>query len=248
MAFSDDLTRDPKSKKEFWAIVEETFEQVEGALTDYPAETREEALAGTLRGGNFKDASLSFIRHRGVREDLDSRDYFLELGREFLPKVERQIKDRQLTPKFAKDWGVIMMCHGFISAHILDDSDGLNTLRITMRGGEGRRLGAERKTKFVAALVHHWMEVHGKKRPFAEREVAKAIERFLRKPTHLVGFDSDWFASLLAKKTPKDTSTRLKSTYTKHLKTRRLLSLAAQPRHDIPPPDDFLPEAQLPGF
>ena len=41
---------------------EETFEQVEGALTAYPAETREEALNGVLRGGNLKDVSLSFIR------------------------------------------------------------------------------------------------------------------------------------------------------------------------------------------
>ena len=129
MAFSDDLARDPKSEEEFWAIIEETFVQVEGALTDYPAETREEALAGTLRDGNFKDASLSFIRYRGVREDLDSRDYFLELGRRVLPEVERQIKARKLTPKFAKDWGVVMMCHGFISAHILDDSDGLDRVR-----------------------------------------------------------------------------------------------------------------------
>ena len=71
--------------------------------------------AGTLRGGNFKDASISFIRYRGVREDLDSRDYFLELGRRFLPEVEQQIKARKLTPKFAKDWGVVMMCHGFIA-------------------------------------------------------------------------------------------------------------------------------------
>jgi hypothetical protein len=125
MAFDDILARDPKSKKEFWAIIEETFVQIEGALTAYPAETREEALAGTLRDGKFKDASLSFIRYRGVREDLDSRDYFLELGRRFLPEVKRQIRARKLTPKFAKNWGVVMMCHGFISAHILDDSDGL---------------------------------------------------------------------------------------------------------------------------
>ena len=81
MAFDDVLARDPKSEKEFWAIIEETFAQVEGSLTDYPVETRDEALSGAMRGGNFKDASLSFIRHRGVREDLDSRDYFLELGR-----------------------------------------------------------------------------------------------------------------------------------------------------------------------
>jgi hypothetical protein len=104
MAFYDDLARDPKTEKEFWAIIEETFVLVEGALTAYPAETREEALSGAMRGGKFKDTSLSFIRHRGVREELDSRDYFLELGREFLPKVERQIKSRELTPKFDKDW------------------------------------------------------------------------------------------------------------------------------------------------
>ena len=92
MAFSDDLARDPKSKKEFWAIIEETFVQVEGALTAYPVETREEALSGELRGANFKDTSLSFIRHRGVREDLDSRDYFLDLGRRVLPESRSRSK------------------------------------------------------------------------------------------------------------------------------------------------------------
>jgi hypothetical protein len=61
-------------EKEFWMIIEETFVQVEAALTAYPAETREEALAGTLRDGIFKDTSPSFIRYRGVREDLDSHD------------------------------------------------------------------------------------------------------------------------------------------------------------------------------
>jgi hypothetical protein len=30
MAFSDDLARDPKSEKEFWQIIEDTFVQVEG--------------------------------------------------------------------------------------------------------------------------------------------------------------------------------------------------------------------------
>src|SRR5580704_5565794 len=101
MAFSDDLARDPKSEEEFWTIIEETFVQVEGALTAYPAETREEALAGTLRGGNFKDTAVSFIRYRGVDKDIDSRDYFLELGRLVLPVVEEQIKARELTFKFA---------------------------------------------------------------------------------------------------------------------------------------------------
>jgi hypothetical protein len=138
MAFYDDLARDPKSEEEFWTIIEEAFVQVKAVFTDYLVETREGALAGTLRGGNFRDTAVSFIRYRGVDKDIDSRDYFLELRREFLPKVERQIKRRKLTPKFAKDWGVVMMCHGFVSAHILDDSDGLFHARANRRSAEAR--------------------------------------------------------------------------------------------------------------
>jgi hypothetical protein len=74
MAFYDDLVRDPKSEKEFWTIIEETFVQVEGALTAYPAETREEALAGTLSAGNFRNTTVSLIRYRGEDKDIDSRD------------------------------------------------------------------------------------------------------------------------------------------------------------------------------
>jgi len=33
MAFDDVLARDPKREGEFWAMIEETFVQVEGALT-----------------------------------------------------------------------------------------------------------------------------------------------------------------------------------------------------------------------
>jgi hypothetical protein len=54
------LLVNPKSEKDFWTIIEETFVQIEGALTSYPAETRDEAIAGT----QFKDASLSFICYR----------------------------------------------------------------------------------------------------------------------------------------------------------------------------------------
>jgi hypothetical protein len=147
MAFYDDLARDPTIAKEFWEIAEETFVQVEGVLTTYQVETPEEALAGTLRGGNFRDTEVSFIRYRGVNKDIDSRDYFLELGRRFLPEVERQIKARKLTPKFAKGWGVVMMCHGFISAHILDDSDGLDRVR----AGQSGNRNAQRK--YVAHLM-----------------------------------------------------------------------------------------------
>ena len=82
--------------------------------------------------------------------------------------------------------------------------DGLNRLRTAVKGGEAFRLNSERKTRFVAALIHYWMDEHGKKRRFAEREVAEAIGRFLKKPTPVPGFDVAWFASLLCRKRPKE--------------------------------------------
>ena len=60
MAFYDDLARDPKTEAEFWTIIEETFIQVNGVLTDYPVETPEEALNGTLRKGKFRDTAAAF--------------------------------------------------------------------------------------------------------------------------------------------------------------------------------------------
>jgi hypothetical protein len=92
MAFYEDLARDPKSEVEFWTIIEETCAQVKGVLTDYIVETREEALAGTLRDGGFKDKSVSIIRYRSVDEAIDNRDYFLELGRRFLPESNCRLK------------------------------------------------------------------------------------------------------------------------------------------------------------
>ena len=164
MAFSDDLARDPKSVKEFWTVIDETFVQVEGVLMGYRGETREEALTGTLRlkdrgtdGGTFRDPTADIIRYRGVDKDVDSRDYFLSLGRKFLPRVKRQIGSRRLTPKFAKDWGVVMMCHGFISAHILDDSDGLSHLRAGQKSGKIRSKDTQKK--WVARQILAMMKI-----------------------------------------------------------------------------------------
>lgn len=74
-------------------------------------------MQARFESDTFRSAPGDFIRYRGVDADYDSRDYFLELGRHIQPDVERQIQARKLTPKFAKDWGVIMMCHGFIASH-----------------------------------------------------------------------------------------------------------------------------------
>jgi hypothetical protein len=175
MAFSDDLARDPKSEKEFWQIIEDTFVQVEGVLTGYRVETREEALAGTLRlegGGTFRDPIADIIRYREVDKDVDSRDYFLNLGRKFVRRVEPQIKRRRLTPKFAKDWGVVMMCHGFITAHILDDSDDLTHVRAGQKSGKIR--GKDPQRKWVAHQILAMME-SGLRRGQADKRLGTRI-------------------------------------------------------------------------
>jgi hypothetical protein len=229
MAFIDDLARDPKSEEEFWTIIEETFVQVEGALTAYPAETREEALAGTLRGGDFRDTAVSIIRHRGVDEKIDSRDYFLELGRQFLPDVGKQIKARKLTAKFAKDWGVVMMCHGFISAHILDDSDGLDRVRAGLKSGDIRNREAQRK--WVARQILGFMKP-GRGRltqTLAEARLAAEIRRLIDKGEFPTGFDAPWFKSIMDNGALRDAYTQ------KRLTIARLRELASQPSDDIPP-------------
>ena len=127
-----------------------------------------------------------------------------------------------------------------VIASYLSSGDGLNRLRTAVKGGEGFRRNAERKTRFVAALIHYWME-RGKIRKSAEWEVAEAIGRFLKEPTPVPGFDVAWFASLIVRETEKET--RLKGTYTKNLDKDRLRELAIRPRNDLPPLELFLPKA-----
>ena len=220
--FSTTLARDPKREEEFWAIIEETFEQVEGALTDYPVETRDEALEPQ------RSAPLESIRYRGASEHYDSRDYFIELGRRFLPEVERQIGARELTPKFAKDWGVIMMCYGFIASHILDDSDGLFRARVTRRSANARN--REPQKKWIAhQLLRHFKA--GCKRKQAEGRVEKLIQDILERGEFPTGFDRSWFESML-----KDGA--LVHTYhQKHMPDQDLQEFADQPTDDIPPVD-----------
>jgi hypothetical protein len=228
MAFSDDLARDPKSEEEFWAILEETFTQVEATLTAYPVETREEALKGTLRNGNFRDTSLSFIRYRGVDKDIDNRDYFLELGQRVLPDVERQIKARKLTPKFAKDWGVIMMCHGFIASHILDDSDGLSHSRAGLRSVASRSTDAQKK--WVAHQILGFMNgPHRLTRKQADARLGEEISRLIDKGEFPIGFGRDWFESIMDNGALRDAYSQ------KRLTKAQLLELADQPSDDIPP-------------
>jgi hypothetical protein len=131
---------------------------------------------------------VSIIRYRGVDETIESRDYFFELGQRFLTGVEQQIKARELTAKFAKDWGVVMMCHGFIASHILDDSDGLDRVRA---GQSGNR---DAQRKWLAHLIIREMD-SGKNRADAEVAVAEKIKAVLRSRSFPSDFGQAWFSS-----------------------------------------------------
>jgi hypothetical protein len=233
VAIDPGWTEDPKNDDDFWTIIEEMLSMAEYVLLEHRVETREEAVTGTLRlrhGTTFRDPLAAFIRYRGVDKDVDSRDYFLELGRKFLPKVARQIKARRLTPKFARNWGVVMTCHGFISAHILDDSDGLSHLRAGRKSAEKRNKDAQRK--YVSRLLLHWID-RGHKRKGAEGQVERHIQDILDRGAFPDGFDEGWFKSILREGA-------LAATYDqKHLPLGRLRELAKQPRNDLPPPEYF---------
>ena len=83
------------------------------------------------------------------------------------------MKARRLTPKFARNWGVVMTCHGFISAYILDDSDGLSHFRAGRKSAEKRNKDAQRK--YVARLLLHWINRGYKKRIGAEWQVQRHV-------------------------------------------------------------------------
>ena len=212
MAFYDDLARDPKSEEEFWTIIEETFVQVENVLTTYLVETREEALAGTLRGGDFRDTAASIIRYRGVDKD-----------------VGRQIKERELTAKFAKDWGVVMMCHGFISAHILDDSDGLSHARAGQLSVEARNTDPQKK--WAARQILGLMKPGRGRltRTLAEARLATKIRELIEIGKFPNGFDEGWFKQIMGNGALRDAYTQ------KRLTMAQLHELANQPSDDIPP-------------
>jgi hypothetical protein len=222
VAFDDSLARDPRTDGEFWKIIEETFVQVEETLTGYPVETREEALEPQRF---FPGVA---IRYRGASAEYDSRDYFLKLGRKFVPRVKRQINSRQLSPKFAKDWGVVMMCHGFIAAHVLDDSDGLSRVRAGLQSGRSRSREPQRKwiSHKLLALIDRGVD-----RDAAEQTVAKEVEQIRDRHPHSDRFPKSWFDVIL-------THGGLASTYDqKHLSVRRMRVLVTQPCDNIPPVD-----------
>jgi hypothetical protein len=85
---------------------------------------------------------------------------------------------------------VIMMCHGFISAHILDDSDRL----FQARASQSRNRDTQRK--WVAHLLLHWIDKRFR-RWQAEGQVEDHIKSVIARGGYPPRFDTCWFESML---------------------------------------------------
>ena len=148
--YNDEVTRAPKDEDELWELLREQFEFVRDVLQNLPAETREEALENAADTKRSR-TNLTVVRYRGTSEELDNRDYYLEMGRTLLPYIKGAIKRRKLTPRFVQQWGKVMFCHGYVASYVLDDSDDLAHARAGFKTGKLRSKASQRK--WIAHLM-----------------------------------------------------------------------------------------------
>ena len=162
----------------------------------HPVETRKDALAGTLRFNkddrSYKGNPGAFIRYRGTSDDYDSRQNYLNEGRQLIDVVETQIKARQITKDFVLNWGKISVARGFIEAYILDDSDGVSHLVAGQNSGQKRNSDPQRH--WVARLLLSHIDC-GATRRVAEARVEKKLVALIDKPP--VGFSRGWFSVIV---------------------------------------------------
>jgi hypothetical protein len=90
-----------------------------------------------------------------------------------------------------------MMCHGFISAHILYDSDGLSHIRAGKTSGKIR--SKETQRKWVARQILALMK-SGLTRGRADARLGTGIVELLDAKKFPPGFEGEWFASMLARR------------------------------------------------
>lgn len=225
----------------FWTYVEEEFIQIEATFNPayYPLETKEQALAGELRGydKHSKHKSLvrsrwvNIIRYRDIGPDLDSRDYYYSVGSKLVPLLRDHIERRKITFEFLRDFAEAKTCYGFIISYILDDSDTLGTARATKRSAESRAEVADKKKVFVAHLLneHH---IKGATAKEAVRKVAQEIAHHIECGLFDADYPKQWFEGFLNR---TDGAVTLASTYCANNLTKTDVErLAQQPLSGLP--------------
>jgi hypothetical protein len=94
----------------------------------------------------------------------------------------------------AKDWGAVMMGHGFISAHILDDSDGFFHARAGLVSAEARNTDPQKK--WVAHQILGLMK-SGLNRSQADAILGTRIGNLIKSKKFPPGFDEECFGAML---------------------------------------------------
>lgn len=204
--YSEDLTRIPTDEPDMWNLFRQQYEFVHHVLAELPVETKEDALDNAYHleaGGKFLRSGMTVIRYRDTSNDLDQRDYFLEMGRELLPYIQRALNERKLTPEFVQQWGKVMFCHGYIASYVFDDTDDLLPERNRKRSADMTDRTPQRI--FLARLILWFMDEKKERRKQAEASTAKAISSFLS-AQNAQGlpqkYDVAWFQTLLSERDP----------------------------------------------
>lgn len=233
--YNEDVARLPKNRKDLWCVLREQFEFVEQVLHRTPVETREEALANSRHrqeNGSVLRAGMNAVRYRNVSNGLDSREHFLEMGRELLPYIAQALDREEWTPEFVQQWGKIMFCHGYVASYVLDDSDDLGNLRGGLRTGKLRSRDAQKKW-----IAHHLIPLldAGLKRDAAEQLVTDHVRQIIDGGSYPAGFSAEWFRPII-------THGGLASTYDgKHLLVETMRALVNESTDDIPPVTALVP-------
>lgn len=214
------------SEDEFWDEIELELEGADLLLTRTHVETREEAIEGTFRRIRGDDiGGMEVIRRRNVGSSFDQLDHYLELGRTLLPRAWQLVGERQFTREFVRIWTDLQICHGFLIAHYMDNSDDLTA----HRGGEKNRnkLAAQKKW-----LCHYIAARIGKRGSLKEAfssaitEIHHRVENPGEPP-----FDAQWYRGML----DVNGDEFISSLSMKHLRKSTIIALSQEPDDDIPP-------------
>ena len=234
--YNEDVTRVPRDADDLWVVLREQFDFVRDVLWDTEIETHEDALDNIYHrqndAGAVQRGSMAAIRYRGTSEELNQLDHFLEMGRSLLPFIDQEIDERRMSPEFVQQWGKVMFCHGFVAAHVFDDTDVLAHQRAGRKTGQMRSKDAQRK--WLAHIMVPLMDA-GLKRAQAEEVVVACVAKALEHADLRGDFPETWFRAIV-------THGGLASTYdNKHFSKKQMRTLLVEPADDIPPLPDKVP-------
>jgi len=173
----------PETSAGSWDDLRREYEDSKTTILGLRVETEEEgkerAKRLARRRPTVRDVEeLDVVRFVGRAAETEVR-FYLETAIDWIPDLDAMFEAEVPTLQFLASWGAFQLYYGILMASYLSSGDGLKALRTAVKGGEGLRRNAERETRFVAALIHYWMERLGKSRKFAEHEVANAIGRYI---------------------------------------------------------------------